>query len=123
MARKNTDPKHVDISLSQGIKIVWTDGHESNYSLDYLRKNCPCATCRNIHGTSEKVGETTGDKPGNQPNPFQMFKPTTKLTGAESVGRYAVQLLWNDGHNTGIYSFDHLREICPCPQCQSEPRQ
>ena len=97
MARKNTDPKHVDISLSQGIKIVWTDGHESNYALDYLRKNCPCATCRNIHGTSDQPA----DKPANAPIPFPMFKAATKLTGAESVGRYAVQLLWNDGPQHG----------------------
>ena len=46
-----------------------------------------------------------------------MFKPTTRLTNAKTVGRYAVQLFWSDGHNTGIYSFDHLRDICPCAEC------
>jgi DUF971 family protein len=106
MATKNTDPKHVDISLSQGMKISWTDGHESQYAIKYLRDNCPCATCR----------ET---KPAAVPaNPFPMFKPPASMTGAEAVGRYAVQLNWSDGHNTGIYSFSHLREICPCGECK-----
>jgi DUF971 family protein len=114
MALKNGEPKHVDISLSQGVTILWTDGHESSYSLEYLRKNCPCATCRNTHQTSDKTSSPA--------TPFPMYKPATKLTGAESVGRYAVRLLWNDGHSTGIYSFDYLRETCPCSRCQSEPR-
>ena len=33
------------------------------------------------------------------------------------VGRYALQFSWNDGHATGIYPFEVLREICPCPEC------
>ena len=35
----------------------------------------------------------------------------------ELVGRYAIQFTWSDGHSTGIYSFETLREICPCPEC------
>lgn len=112
MPPKSTDPKHVDISLSQGIAISWSDGHESRYSLEHLRSNCPCASCRNTPGTSAE--------PAAASTPFQMFKPATKLNSAEAVGRYAVRLLWNDGHNTGIYSFAHLRDICPCAACQAE---
>ncbi len=108
MVPNSTDPKHVDISLSQGVSIVWSDGHESQYALEYLRNNCPCATCRN------------DKKSVAPPSSFPMFKPTARLKGAEAVGRYAVQLLWTDGHNTGIYSFAHLREICPCPQCKNQ---
>jgi len=37
---------------------------------------------------------------------------------AELVGRYALQIYWNDGHSTGIYSFDYLRSLCACPQCE-----
>jgi DUF971 family protein len=109
MAEKNTDPKHVDISLSQGIQITWTDGHNSQYALEHLRKNCPCATCR--HEQEAPAAATPA-------SPFQMYKPTTRLTGAEAVGRYAVRLQWADGHNTGIYSFDLLRDLCPCSECQ-----
>jgi DUF971 family protein len=107
MNGKSTDPKHLDISLSQGIKIDWSDGHVSNYTLDYLRNSCPCATCREEREVEKKT-----------PNKFPMFKPAASLESAEPVGRYAVQLNWKDGHKTGIYSFSHLRELCPCPTCK-----
>ena len=105
MSPRSTNPKHVDISLSQGVKIVWTDGHESQYPLEHLRAHCPCASCRAAPQSSEP------------PSPFPLYKPAARLTSAEAVGRYAVRLLRADGHNTGIYSFDHLRDICPCPEC------
>ncbi len=106
MAVRSSDPTHVDISLSQGMKIVWADGHESQYPLEHLRQNCPCASCR---------GDAHSPAPAS---PFPMFKPAAKLKDVESVGRYAIRLLWADGHSTGIYSFDHLRDICPCPECR-----
>ena len=107
MERIKSDPRHVDISLSQGVKITWADGHTSQYPLDHLRRNCPCATCT-----------AAGETPAAPANPFQMYKPAARLTSAETVGRYAVRFLWADGHSTGIYSFDHLRQICPCPECK-----
>jgi DUF971 family protein len=33
------------------------------------------------------------------------------------VGRYAIRFHWSDGHSTGIYTFEQLRELCPCPIC------
>ena len=54
-----------------------------------------------------------------RPAPFQMFKPTLKMLNVEAVGHYAIRIDWNDGHNTGIYSFDHLRKICPCAECKA----
>jgi DUF971 family protein len=36
----------------------------------------------------------------------------------ELVGQYALQFEWSDGHHTGIYSFEYLRELCPCPECK-----
>ena len=47
-----------------------------------------------------------------------MYKPAARLTNVETVGRYAVRLFWADGHSTGLYSFDYLREICSCPECR-----
>jgi DUF971 family protein len=46
-----------------------------------------------------------------------MFKPKPRATAATVVGNYAIQVSFNDGHATGIYSYDHLRNICPCPEC------
>jgi DUF971 family protein len=46
-----------------------------------------------------------------------MYKAKPKITDVEMVGRYAIRILWSDGHNTGLYSYDHLRQICPCAEC------
>jgi DUF971 family protein len=46
-----------------------------------------------------------------------MFKPKARATAATQVGNYAIQISFSDGHSTGIYSYDHLRSICPCAEC------
>ena len=106
----STDPEHIAISKSKGIKIDWKDGHTSDYGLIYLRDKCPCATCTGAHGTEPR--------PPQAQAPFQLYKPVLKLVDVEPVGSYAVQIKWNDGHTTGIYAYDFLRRICPCPECQ-----
>lgn len=47
-----------------------------------------------------------------------MFKPSLKMNSVEAVGQYAIRIYWNDGHSSGIYSFDHLRSICSCKDCK-----
>ena len=107
----STDPEHIAISKSKGIKIDWKDGHRSDYGLTFLRDKCPCATCTGAHGTPPREPEAD--------NPFQMFKPALKMLGVEPVGNYAIRINWSDGHNTGIYSYEHFRRICQCPACKS----
>ena len=109
------DPEHIAISKSKGIQIDWTDGHHSAYGLVYLRQQCPCASCTGAHGTAPQIYQPEMPDPAN---PFQMFKPSLKMNSAEAVGSYAIQINWSDGHNSGIYSFDHLRKICPCAACK-----
>ncbi len=109
------DPRNIDISKTQGVTIIWNDGHESQFPLPYLRDHCPCATCSNAHGTSEPQAGTVSR------NPFVMYKERPKIRDVEMVGRYAMRILWSDGHNTGIYSWTHLREICPCEKCKVTP--
>jgi DUF971 family protein len=48
-----------------------------------------------------------------------MYKPVLKMLNVEEVGHYAIRIAWSDGHGTGIYSFDHLRKICPCAECRA----
>jgi DUF971 family protein len=110
-----SDPEHIAISKSKGIKIDWKDGHRSEYTNAYLRDECPCASCTGAHGTEPQ--KTSHSAPASA-NPFQLFTPTLKMNGVEEVGHYAVRIMWNDGHNTGIYSFEHLRSICPCAECK-----
>jgi DUF971 family protein len=107
-----SEPEHIAISKSAGIKIDWKDGHHTDLSLELLRDECPCAGCTGAHGTEPE--RTTH----SQPNPFQMYKARLKMDSVAAVGSYAIRIFWNDGHNTGIYSFDHLRKICPCPGCR-----
>ena len=110
----NPEPEHIAISKSKGIKIDWKDDHRSEYALPYLRDACPCATCTGAHGTEPQKSNYAGPS-----NPFQMFAPVLKMLNVEPVGHYAIRIEWSDGHNTGIYSFDHLRKICPCPACRA----
>jgi len=111
------EPEHIAISKSKGIKIDWKDGHHSEYTLGYLRDECPCATCTGAHGTKpEKTNYSAGE--GAPATPFKMFTPTLKMLRVEEVGAYAVRIDWSDGHGSGIYSFDHLRRICRCAECR-----
>ena len=114
MTTQSTDPEHIAISKSKGIEIDWKDGHHSSYDVTYLRDWCPCATCAGTHGTEPRPKST--DKPAS---PFPMYKEKDRMTSIEPVGSYALRIVWNDGHNTGIYSYDHLRHICPCPECRA----
>ena len=107
----STDPEHIAISKSKGIKIDWKDDHHSEYGLQYLRDQCPCATCTHAHGTP----------PAPPASPFQLYQPALTMLGAEPVGHYAIRIDWSDGHKTGIYSYEHFRRICPCEECQAAP--
>ncbi len=112
------EPEHIAISKSKGIKIDWLDGHQSEYSVAYLRDECPCASCTGAHGTEpQKSNYAAGEKSKEL---FPMYKPALKMLNIEQVGGYAVRISWSDGHSTGIYSFDHFRRICPCEQCKGE---
>jgi DUF971 family protein len=102
-----SQPEHIAISKSKGIHIDWKDGHHSEYTLDYLRAHCPCAAC--------------AEDQKQAASPFQMYKPVLKMDAVEPVGNYAIRIQWSDGHGTGIYSFEHFRKICPCPECKSSP--
>ena len=112
----STDPEHIAISKSTGIKIDWKDGHHSEFGVDYLRDKCPCATCTGAHGTPPRPESA----PVSAGNPFQMYKAKLKMLGAEPVGNYAIRINWSDGHNAGIYSYEHFRRICQCAECRAE---
>ncbi len=87
------------------LEIVWSDGHKSSYSTYDLRIGCRCANC---------VDEWNGTPKLNRENIPTDVHPVT----VESVGRYGLKMVWSDGHSTGIYSFDYLREICGCENCK-----
>lgn len=106
------EPQNISISKSKGVEIVWKDGHRSRYELQYLRDRCPCATCTGVHGGEPQKPQASG-------SPFQMYKPALKIDSVEPVGNYALRIRWNDGHSTGIYSYEHFRRVCPCAECMA----
>ncbi len=116
MIDTQAEPEHIAISKSKGIQIDWKDGHRSEYSLAYLRDECPCAVCTGAHGTEP---QKTNYSAAPAANPFQMYTPKLKMLNVEAVGHYAIRIDWSDGHGSGIYSFDHLRKICGCTQCKA----
>ena len=93
------EPREIMQEGDEGLRITWADGRVCHYTAPALRRACPCAQC---------VNEWTGDR---------MLKPETindelQISEIAIVGRYALNFRWSDGHETGIYSFRLLRELC-----------
>jgi len=116
--RKRPVSVKVNVSRGEGVDITWSDGHSSRYDFSYLRDHCPCALCNEERAKRERLGASA--KTGGAVLP--MFKPRVKAKAATAVGSYAIQIDFTDGHATGIFSFEHLREICPCEACQRDFR-
>ena len=100
----NTAPAKIEKIDDDELRLVWEDGHETRFPFRRLRQLCPCALCRD---------EWTGR---------QLLAPESvpadlKAARAELVGNYALAFQFSDGHSQGIYTFQMLRELCPCPAC------
>ena len=83
------------------LQIDWSDGLKKELTWTLLRKSCPCATCKAAR---------------EQPPPlFAILKPDDNLpltvTGMRPVGNYGYQIEFSDGHQTGIFSLDTLRQL------------
>jgi DUF971 family protein len=115
--RKKPIDIKIHVSTGAGVDVTWSDAHTSHYDFAYLRKSCPCATCKEDRDKHDAVEAKTSGTAA-----LPMFKPKVTARRASSVGNYAVQIEFTDGHSTGIFSFDHLREICPCDACAREFR-
>ena len=81
--------------------IKWSDGVEHELMWAELRKNCPCAGCREERANPQPLLPVIKIEDAQAPTPKLM----------EPVGRYAYQITWSDGHSSGIYTFEFLREI------------
>jgi DUF971 family protein len=112
LRKKALDVK-IHVSTGAGVDITWADGHKSHYDFTYLREECPCATCNDERGRRQAFAAAAPAPSAVLP----MFKPKPRAKSATVMGNYAVQISFNDGHSTGIYSYDHLRSICPCAEC------
>ena len=99
-----TTPSTIKRLGKESLEIVWSDAHQSVYPNRYLRENCPCAACR--EGAPRRVLPVLGA-------PGEIFPVQIGV-----VGRYAISISWSDQHDTGIYSYETLRGLCPCATCQ-----
>jgi DUF971 family protein len=106
----------IHVSSGAGVDITWADNHTSHYDFAYLREECPCATCNEKRDQEQQNSGAKSAAPISSPA-LPMFKPKIRAQSASQVGNYAVQINFNDGHNTGIFSYEHLRAICPCSDC------
>ncbi len=113
--RKKPTSVKIHVSNGSGVDVVWADGHASHYEFAYLREECPCATCNDAREKKASLGELVSSLKSSPALP--MFKPKPRAQAATQVGNYAIQISFTDGHSTGIYSYDHLRNICPCAEC------
>ena len=91
-------PSEIRQSGPRELLIRWGDGAESSFAVRALRLACACAQC---------VDEWTGEYRLDPKSVPEDVHPER----IDSVGRYAIRIRWSDGHDTGIYSFDRLREL------------
>lgn len=111
----NQPPAHLDLKKDRGLTIQWGDGATSYYSIAYLRHMSPSAEQREaresarknpLHILSGKASAGTGGA-------------VTALS-AELVGNYALRIVFSDGHATGLFTWDYLREIDPAAKGERE---
>ena len=87
-----------------GIYMEWNDVHRSYSPYWYLRGQCCCAGCVEEMTGRRRVGE-------------EDVREDVYAVDWMQIGRYAVQFLWSDTHDSGIYPFDLLRRLCRCQDC------
>lgn len=99
------NPQPVELTLAdpETLQIAWSDGEVRRYTIRELRENCPCATC--IEKRSKPQPATL--LPILKPEETQPLK----ITKMEPQGRYAYAIGFSDGHNTGLFTLDLLREL------------
>jgi DUF971 family protein len=95
-AMSGPEPTSVDVDRQQGVTITWRDGRQSRFELIELRVNCPCAECRQRRSDAQPIWPRAG-----APEPLE-------LLDADLVGAYGMSFQWNDGHHTGIYTWEVL---------------
>ena len=90
----------IDIDRQRSVRLTFDDGFGCELPLAALRRACPCATCR----SHRDRGEPAWPRPGQT--------ATVTIEDAELVGAWGLSIRWSDGHSTGIYSWDAVRQWC-----------
>lgn len=98
-------PRHIDLKKDQGLTVEWQDGHRDFFPIAFLRRMSPSAETKHLR---EEMAR----------NPLTVLPASTSSSGgpltalgADLVGNYALRIRFSDGHDTGIYSWQYLREL------------
>ena len=97
-------PVHLDLKRDEALTVRWSDGLESVYPVAYLRRMSPSADSQQTR--EELTNNPLAVLPSSGGGPLRAER-------IEPVGRYAVRLVFSDGHHTGLYTWTYLREIDP----------
>jgi ATP-binding protein involved in chromosome partitioning len=92
-----SEPAKIDVDRDQSVTLTWNDGKAVTFDLVELRTNCPCAECRERRKAHRAVWPQAGS-----PQPL-------RIVDAHLVGAFGIGFDWNDGHGTGIYTWDAMR--------------
>jgi len=107
-------PEAIERVGDSAIRITWSDGLTTQWTVSELRKACPCATCREKHGKIA-ANSDDGDRAGQPKKPMLLpvlsaaeARPL-RIDAMQPVGTYAYNVQFSDGHHSGIYTFARLR--------------
>jgi len=91
--------------IGNELALSFADGFEAYLPLPMLRRACPCAACQ---GEPDALGRVIRPRVEHGPSAYELQK-------FETIGGYAIQLFWGDGHSTGIYSYTYLQKLAALP--------
>ena len=91
--------------IGNELALSFADGFEAYLALPMLRRACPCAACQ---GEPDALGRVIRPRVEHGPMAYELQR-------FETVGGYAIQLYWGDGHSTGIYSYTYLQKLAGLP--------
>ena len=97
-------PTKLELRGEDRLLVEWSDGQKREITFNQLRSSCPCATCR------EKRAQPPKPASGLQVLSLAEARPL-KILGMRPVGNYAYSIAFSDGHDTGIYTLEFLREL------------
>jgi len=98
------NPVKLEIADGNRLRIAWSDGQVRDYGFRELRDRCPCATCREKRNAPPP-------SPTQLPIISEAEIQPIRIKGMTPVGNYAYSIEFSDGHDTGIFTIESLREM------------
>jgi DUF971 family protein len=104
---RSTTPQEVTLVSPKELSIRWDDGHQSSYDADYLRLQCRCDQCTSSDNMASRmlVQALLMDD--------GLDFSSVEILDVRAFGSVGLAFLFSDGHGDWVYTFEHLRAICP----------